>query len=512
MINETIPVYKFWESNYPNLDPDFNGEPLPEFYGEKTNISPICIDTSIMQYKIAYRKIKAIDAVEADGLDLEEDENYETDLDNAQFIVYGMPLCLANSDYYLVIQAEAMGINGVDYVELAGDSTAGYVSGGGQYYAIDGANNWVADAGVDLCFLVYGKKTLDGDEELVTGLNKSHYDTDYPLRDAGARSKLAQGFRMPGDNYYITRVILWTKKTGAPTGNNFRVSIYEDDQETRVGGYTERKDVSEFNAAITLLQNKYYQFTSESDIRVDAKGYVDNFNNLINTHAGMLEHLWTTIMGRDPDLLDSDSFTDLKTARPEPVCEYFNYEVSFSTIVTNLEAGGLFKFLPGLDGKWYIPFYEAGVSSGITHLKDEDFLSFKCLRDAHSIHYKVQIQYNRDPNDKYKVREATSDVARYLYKRKGTLPLETYLKDGDDAQDRANTYISLIEVPQRKAIYEVSGYAFDAIPTEKVLITRERADAVGGAFDATIFRQLKLTKRISTGTVNVEALLDELSY
>jgi len=416
MIDESIPVYKFWESNYPKLDPDFNGEPIPEFYGEKSNITPACIDTSIMQYKVAYRKIKAIDGVEADGIDLAEDENYEINLDSAEFIVYGMPLCLAETDYYLVIQADSLGVNGVDYVELAGDSTAGYVSGGGQYCEIDGADNWVANAGVDLCFLIYGKRSLDGDEELITGLDKSHYDSDYPLRDAGVRSKLAQGFRMPGDNYYITRVIIWTKKAGTPVASDFRISVYESDQETRVGGYTERKDVSEFNAAITLLQNKYYQFTSESDIRVAAKGYVDNFNDLINTHAGMLEHLWSTVMGRDSDLLDPITLAALKTARPEPVCEYFDYEVNFSTIVANLEAGGLFKLLPGLDGKWYVPYYESGVPSGTTHLRDEDFISFQCQRDAHSINYKVQIQYDRDPTDK-KIQDQRS------YLRRGTISL-----------------------------------------------------------------------------------------
>jgi len=79
-------------------------------------------------------------------------------------------------------------------------------------------------------------------------------------------------------------------------------------------------------------------------------------------------------------------------------------------------------------------------------------------------------------------------VARYLYKRKGTLEIETYLKNGDDAQDRAEMYSSITEVPQRKIIYTVSGYGFDALPTEKVLITRARADAVGGSFDAEVFQ------------------------
>ncbi len=509
MITEMIPKNNFWITNYPNLDASKEGWPIPEFYGEKENIEPTCIDTTIMQYKLAYRKIKAIDAIEVDGINLEEDENYETDLDNAQFTIYGMPLLSGATTYILVLQGD-FAINGADYVEVAGDSGAGYADG--QYYEIDGADNWVADAGKDLCFKIFGKKTLDGDEELIVEHNKSNYDTDYPLRDAGARSKIAQSFLMPADDYYVTKIVVWVKKTGAPT-DYFRLSILENDQDTRVGGFTERKDVSEFNVAIILLENDYYQFTYESDVKVDAKGYVDNFDALINTHAGMLKHLWITVMERDESLLDSDSFDDLDIEHPEPVCAYLDKEESFQTILQRLEAGALFKFLPQLDGTWAVPFYEAGVLSGTTHLKDEDFLSFSILRDAKSIYYKVQVLYNLNPTSiEYKRKESTSDIAQYLYKRKSSLPIETYIKNGSDAQNLADIYIVLIEVPQRKASFEVSGYAFDVLPTEKVLITRERADSATGAFDADIFRFLSLTKRISTGTVGCEALLDELSY
>jgi hypothetical protein len=509
MLNEMIPRYKFWQTNFPNLDTSKEGYPIPELYGQKTNIEPVCIDITTMQYQIAYREIKEIDTVEADGIDLAEDENYETDLTNARFTIYGMPYLTGGQTYILVFQGDFT-INGADYVEVAGDSSAGY--GNGQYYKIDGADNWTANAGIDLCFKIYGKKNLDDDEELVVEHDISNYDTDYPLRDAGVRSKIAQSFLMPADDYYITKIFVWVKKVNAPI-DHFRLSILEDDQSTRVGGLTERKDVSAFGAAIALLQNKYYEFTFESDVRVGAKGYIDNFGDLINTHSGMLKHLWTEVLERDNSLLNAASFADLETEHPEPVCAYLDKEESFQTILERLEAGALFKFLPKLDGTWAVPFYETGVPSGTTHLKNEDFLSFSYLRDAKSIYYKVQILYNQDPiTQEFKRKETTSDIAKYLYRRTGTLPIETYLKDASDANALADIYIVLFEVPQKKAIYSVSGYAFDALPTEKILISRDRADSETGSFDEVIFRYLKLTKSIATGNVNCEALLDELSY
>jgi len=140
MITEMLPKNKFWVSNFPNMDSGKDGYVIPEFYGEKNGIEPVCIDTTIMKYQIAHHEIKAIDTVQVDGVDLAEDENYETDLANAQFTIYGMPYCAGNQSYIIVLQGD-FGINGTDYVEVGGDSGAGY--GDGQYYKIDGAGNWV---------------------------------------------------------------------------------------------------------------------------------------------------------------------------------------------------------------------------------------------------------------------------------------------------------------------------------------------------------------------------------
>ena len=80
MLTEMIPKYKYWQTNFPNLDTSKEGYPIPEFIGEKSNIEPVCIDTTTMQYQLAYREINAIDSIEADGIDLAEDEEIVSDV------------------------------------------------------------------------------------------------------------------------------------------------------------------------------------------------------------------------------------------------------------------------------------------------------------------------------------------------------------------------------------------------------------------------------------------------
>lgn len=490
------------------MDESQEGEPIPEFYGEIENIPPVCIDTSIMQYKIAYREIHSIDSVQVDGLEQTPDEDYEVDLSQATITIYGMPWLEPNTTYYIVIQGD-FGI-GANHIAFAGETPGSYADG--EFSEIDGGDTWNDFANRDLCFKIYGKTALDSDKSMMISHDYSNHDDEYELRDAGARSRIAQSFKTGADGFYLTDIEVWVQKIGNPVGD-FRISIHSDKADTRVGGLTASQDAGGLGVALALRRCQMNEFTYESEVLVDAQGYEDGFGNLMETSSEMLEHLWTTVLGKDPDLLDNISFDDLKTARPEKICAYLNVEETFNEIKNKLEAGGLFKFIPKLDGTWMVTYYEAGISSGATELKNEDFLDFKCHRDAHSINYKVQIRYNLDPNDKkYKEREATSDIAKYLYERHGTIYIETYIKENAAAQALADSYITLFEVPQRKITGRTSGYAFDAIPTEKILITRSRADNIGGNFNKDIFRILTLTKGISTGTVDIKGLLDELSY
>jgi hypothetical protein len=110
------------------MDEGQEGEPIPELYGVVENIPPICIDTNIMQYKVAYREIHAIDTVQVDGLQQTVDEDYEVDLSQATITIYGMPWLEPNTTYYVIIQAD-FGINAANYITFAGESPGSYADG-----------------------------------------------------------------------------------------------------------------------------------------------------------------------------------------------------------------------------------------------------------------------------------------------------------------------------------------------------------------------------------------------
>jgi len=163
MFSEIIPKYKYWVADYPNLHPWFEGFPIPETYGVKSNVTPVCIDTTTLKYKLAKRAIYSIDSVSADGFDLAITDDYEEDLTNAEFTIYGMPKLTKDTTYYFLVEGDWT-VNGSDYVEIAGDSSGTYADG--QKYNIDSVDSWTGFSGVDLCFRVYGKNSIEGEEEL----------------------------------------------------------------------------------------------------------------------------------------------------------------------------------------------------------------------------------------------------------------------------------------------------------------------------------------------------------
>lgn len=503
-----IPRDKYWTSNFPNLRASAEGQPIPELYGVKENISPVCVDTTIMKYQIANRTLHSIDAVQCDGHNLTSGTDYTTDLTNAQFTIYGMPKLDATTTYYMVLEGDFT-VSAINYVKVSGDSGAGYSNG--QLFYIDGGDSWTGQS-ADLVFKIYGKQYLEADEELMVEHAFSNEDATYNLRDGASRTKLGQSFLTGANDFYATRIVIKLGKTGSPTGN-FRLQIHTDQSGTVLGGKSKPLAVASLGTSQKSFPQKWWEFTEDSEVLVTAQGVENPDTSLMENVADILEDVIVNVLDKDSSILDSTSFSALQSARTEDICAYLNTEISFNTFLGRLEAGSLFKFVPNLDGTFEVPYYQSGEPAGTPSLYDEDYISFRSWRDKDSVRRVAQICYNENPTTQiYEKIEKSSDIAKYIYDNDKTLIVETYLKDTADANTLGTTYIGLIEYPQRKIIFEVPGYGINLIPTQKVKITKTRADNTGGTFSAELFRILSLAKKLSTGTVKVTAILDSQSY
>lgn len=503
-----IPKNKFWTANFSNLRQSAEGQPIPELYGVKENISPTCIDTTIMKYQIANRALHSIDAVQCDGHNLTETTDYVTDLPNAQFVIYGMPKLESATTYYLVLEGD-FGISGSHHVNISGDSGAGYADG--QLFDINGSDVWSGQS-ADLVFKIYGKQYLEADEELMVEHAFTNEDAEYNLRDSTARTKVGQSFLTGANDFYVTRIVLKLGKTGTPTGN-MRLQIHTDQLGTVLGGKSKQLAVANLTTTQRSSAQTWWKFTEDSEVLVTAQGVENLDTSLMDNVSDILKDVLVNILNKDTADLDTASFTALKSARTEDICAYLNTELSFNTFLGRLEAGSLFKFVPTLEGKLAVYYYQSGEPAGTPDLYDEDYISFRSWRDKDSIRKTAQICYNENPTTLiYEKIEKASDIADFIYENDKTLIVETYLKDTADAETLGTTYIGLIEYPQRKIIFEVPGYGINLIPTQKVKITKTRADNTGGSFSAELFRILSLAKKLSTGTVKVTAILDSQSY
>ena len=94
----SIPVDRFLIGDYPNIDTKQINKPIPILFGEKTNITPIEIDTATWKYKISQTTfglvnwpINAINDVYQAGVALATPADYSIDLANGEFTLVADP-------------------------------------------------------------------------------------------------------------------------------------------------------------------------------------------------------------------------------------------------------------------------------------------------------------------------------------------------------------------------------------------------------------------------------------
>ena len=505
--------------NYPNLEERADGAPIPIAYGDLHGVIPICIDKTTFKYKLAGHAIHAIDAVMTEEATLTLTADYTVDLALAEFTLCSTPYLAANTLYYFYIEASYV-ISGTNYISFKKCAAPGYA--GGQAFQIDGAGVWTAVPGSDLLFRVQGSTTLSGRtiHQVETGCARG---AGFALRDHADRTRIGQSFLTGATPFYAKLLQFWTTKKGAPPASTVRCTILSayTPAEVRIGAQSIVQDID--------VDPTWWSFKSYFPLQSDETSFLCNIEGAEKTigvappavgatiidGANFLEDLVVTRLGKTTaGLLDATALANFKAKRTQAIAAYVDRDTTFGEIVGKLESSLLFKLIPLHDGTYAPTVYEADTVEVRPHFFDEHFLSFSMRHDFSAVKTIVKIKYDENPgNNEFKVTEADSDVARFVYGVEDTLEVETYLKTEANAATLAADYLGMYETPPLEITFEIRGYGLNLIPgRDKVKITRTRAAYAGGALSGVLFRITKITKKPGTASTEIVAVQDDQTY
>lgn len=547
MLKTLIPQFKFWksapagETSYPNLQDDAEGISIPEAYGVLKNITPICIDTTTGKYKVARRAIKAIDEVRDNGRVLATAEYTTTapELALGEFGILTTSLLTGGATYYLILESD-YAINGTDYLKYWQDNHGHY---GSFWYSIDSESgvpgNWTVQTNKNLEFQLYGRTAIDGkDTLLVDAVNWTGWGAGIKLRDAAARTRVAQKFIMPaGGPWYLSKIKIYS---GSPAGSPSSARITKVQIVTVANpaatpaievpvGMKSEQVVNGYvgPSGWKVDQNPKWLMRAggSNDLRVDIQGYMINppgDTTLIEKVADVLQDIYVNILGGSATGINAVDLGTLRTDRVQDVVRYMTEEKEFQQVLEIFEAGHLFKFLPSLAGDFAVKLLVSGEPGGTPHLTEVQVKNFTMRRVWSNVFQVAKIKYYLDSStNDFLTAEEKSTIAQYLYNRQESIEIETALKDAADATQLAKDYLGTgggtrkvnLQYPTRIAEFDVlAGYGFDLIPTMKVKLTLPRADYAGGSLAGILFRILEVHKNPMDGTSHLVTVLDSLTY
>lgn len=527
MLNIKLPKARYNTTTYPSLEERNDGAPIPIAYGDRHNVIPVCANTVTKLYKVAGHAIHAIDEVRIENNILVLTTDYTVDLANGEFSILSSPHLTAGTTYYFVIDADYV-VHGTNHIHLwqflAADVTAaGSVPyADGNLFTIDNTGAWTSAPTYDLRFLICGKEDLadpyhhqiDNRYSYVT--RPAH--TLIGLRDDNARYWLAQSFK-PTENFYCTAVVVEVKNTAGILGP-IRAMILDAQVNPSAPGANLIGVMSGYNNRDTADGSGghghcIFPFRTDfSSVACDIEGAEKTAATIVDG-ADMLEDMIVNRLSKLSSILEPTALANFKTKRTQTIAAYIDRDMTFGEVVGKLESSLLFKLVPLHDGTYATTVYEADTVEVRPHFFDEHFLTFSMRRDFSAVKAVVKIKYDEDPGytDVYKVAEADSDVAKFVYGVEDTLEVETYLKTGAHAATLAADYLGMYETPPLEITFEIRGYGLNLIPgRDKVKITRTRAAYANGTISGILFRIVKITKKPATASTEIVAIVDTQTY
>ena len=512
-ILKPIPNTFFNLSDYPNMDADFVGEPIPEFWGPKTNITPILVDAQTSTYQICARTLSSFDAIRLGGVTLGGGD-YSEDLANGKFSFTSPAPYLEASTLYYLIMCGDFAISTNDFIWWVGKQDNHYADG--TFYTIDELNNWT-DLGYDMLIELWGINASNpsgAEEQILTTFPGTGAVANETLRFNTDHTRLAQSFTMPaGDNFYLTKVVYRTRQLVVVTDvvGNIWFEVHSDQAGTQVGGDSALTDGGVIWKGGTVTRNTTWEsLDTTKEISVDATAPNPKAKDI-------LEDAIVNLMGADSSVLDAAMMAALETdlqaeSRDFSLGIYLNQVIEGDRFINALERSCGFLFLPLLDGTFGPVVYTSGEPAGTPHLKDGDYSGFRQVSDPRPMNNEVIVYYDRNPTDRTtKNKKATSTTAADLYRILTTFEVDTYLTEAADGSAMAAWYLSLMEVPILRAFFSVPMLGFNKYPGQKVKLTRDPADDASGVLSAVLYRIIRSSKSLSNGMNMVEAILDSLS-
>jgi hypothetical protein len=228
--------------------------------------------------------------------------------------------------------------------------------------------------------------------------------------------------------------------------------------------------------------------------------------------ADILFFILTELNDIEIEDIDLDSFDALQTQRTQRLGWYLSKATKTLEFVRTLQLSALFHFIPALDGRFIVRYYDRDTPSDALRFKNQHYFDFSLLEDTESCFQSVVLQYDRDPTkDEWKVLKKTWAETGYKYSEFSTLTISTALVDATEALNLMNFYVAIVKFPGDKLVAGLSPKSLELIPGDKAYFSRSIVDGHGDTvtiLDDAVYLFLSVVKNINQAKTKIIALED----
>lgn len=413
---------KFTVANFPDIEDDFIGEPIPLCFGMKYKVVPIPIEIARRKYKFHDGRSKAVVAVYKNytvkSNSLIEDTDYFVDLQRS--------IITFNRDGAFVITAANKKIN---FQEDAGEKTATLTE---DIYTKD---ELVAEI----------KSKMDGAGDLTYTVTCSSEKKRFKIKATATFS------------------LLWKTGTSGQDGTDTSVAstIGFDDDEDDTGDvfYEADEDVISYG--------------DEDIIEVAFIGSVNSADEPISNGAEVFKYFMNEHYGLLDSELNLDSIYRTKYEKMDALSIFLYKNTPYKDIVRSIEHSTEAFTFQDAEGRLGLRPQLSVAESKAKYIGDHQIFSHLQSKDRKSLFWKVNVLYNENPQTQdWDVESAQDDDIWYRYKIKNELKIYSYFSAPSSAQSLATSVLTLLN--KETIENTIPMLLFDVMAGDIVKFSRDR--------------------------------------